>query len=173
MGKVAVAFSLVDQFLVFIISNGNDNIALLQNMLADYNLEALASWEPPKSFNKHSMGDEVCISQQCFANRINACESGQFLAQLGRGRKRASGLRGIYTVEESTNDGQCLLSFKFTTNPNPDYIDKKIFYSVERNADVAENFKKMVLTPLMNCLEGNKEASKNCSGPLLDAMGAK
>lgn len=83
--------------------------------------------------------------------------------QLGRN------LGGLYTVEEPTDDGKCMLSFKFTANPNDDFIGKKVFFAVEDDADAAGNFQEDIMGPMQACMEGDEDAA-HCSGPLLDLM---
>lgn len=160
----AVAASLIDQFVVVITSQETNDAALFRTMFEDYDLNALASWEAPGTYTPHSLGDDTCLSIACFANRVSACESGQMMGQLNRR------LGGVYAVEGPTDDGQCLLSFAFTDNPNPDLVDQKVFFPVNQEADVAANFREDIMTPMQACMEGSEEASEHCGGPLMDAM---
>ena len=160
----AVAASLIDQFVVVITSQETNDAALFRTMFEDYDLNTLASWEAPGSYTAHSLGDDTCLSIACFAERVSACESGQMMGQLSRR------LGGVYVVEEPTDDGQCLLSFAFTDNPNPDFTDKKVFFSVNQGADVAANFREDIMTPMKACMEESEEASEHCGGPLLEMM---
>jgi len=163
-GGREVAISLIDQFLVFMMAEETAESSVYRTLFESYDLEALASWEAPGAFTAHSLGDDTCLSMACFADRVSACESGQMMGQLGRR------VGGVYTVEEPINDEQCLLSFAFTNNPNPDFVDQKVLFPVQQGADVAENFQEDVMTPMQACMEDTEDASEHCGGPLLEVM---
>jgi hypothetical protein len=163
-GENAVAVSLIDQFLVFTMTDETAEPALLRSLFESYDLNALASWDAPGSYMPHSLSSNTCLSIECFSTRVASCSSAQIMGQLNRR------LGGVYTVEEPTDGEQCLLSFAFTNNPNPDFVDKKVFFPVERDADLVENFQSGVMEPMQACLEEADEASEQCRGPLLDVM---
>ncbi|PEN09580.1 hypothetical protein CRI93_02280 [Longimonas halophila] len=163
-GGNAVAISLIDQFLVFTMTEGAAEPALFRSLFESYDLNALASWDAPGSYMPHSLSSNTCLSIECFSKRVASCESAQMMGQLNRR------LGGVYTVEEPADEEQCLLSFAFTNNPNPDVVDKKVFFPVDRNADLVENFQDNVMRPMQACLEETDEASEHCGGPLLDVM---
>ena len=163
-GENALAVSLIDQFLVFTMAEEAEEPALFRSLFESYDLNALASWDAPGSYIPHSLSSNTCLSIECFTERISACESAQMMGQLNRR------LGGVYTVEEPADEEQCVLSFAFTNNPNPDLVDRKVFFPVDRDANLAENFRDNVMRPMQACLEGSDDASAHCSGPLLDAM---
>ena len=158
-----VAFSLVDQFFLLVMAEGVDDPDVLRSAMEDFDFGQLAEWEAPGEYTTHSLSPEVCLTIDCFADRVASCEAGQMGGELGRN------LGGLYTVEEPTDDGQCLLSFMFTANPNDELIDKKMFFPVSTDADVKGNFQEDVMGPMEECMDGESD-SDHCSGPLLDMM---
>lgn len=159
----SIAFALVDQFMISMMAEDFEDADAMRGLLEELDFHQFEEWEAPGTYAAHSLSPDICLTIDCFADRVATCESGQMGGQLGRR------LGGIYTVEEATDDGACLMSFMFTANPNDDLVDAKVFFAVEKDADVHGNFQEDIMGPMQTCME-DESSSSHCGGPLLDMM---
>lgn len=128
-------------------------------------LERLAEWDPPEAMEQAESGATVvdgedCFDLDCFDAHVARCEAAQIIMG-GPGR----GVSVVYSVEGSTDGGQCQLSFEFADNPNPEWEDAPLYFTV----DPDESFEETGQEVLESCLEGNAE-EHNCEGPLLELL---
>ncbi len=159
----SIVFAIIDQFLFAAMAQNMDDAEALREMIEDYDFSQLTDWESPGEYAKHSVSPDFCLTMNCFAERVASCEPAQAGGQLGRN------LGGFYSVEEPADDGMCLLSFMFTANPNEELIDQKVFFAVDRDADIAGNFQEEIMGAMQACMEGDGD-TEHCGGPLLDMM---
>lgn len=133
-----------------------------------FDLNRLAEWEPPEGV-EYEVDENVptgtgnvanCYDMECFEEHVSHCEEAQMIGALGRR------VTVMYTVEEPVEPNQCRLSFVFTDNPNPDFEDTPLYFTIALEDGFAEEDLKNVME---DCFEGEGE-SYNCEGPLLDLM---
>ncbi len=91
-----------------------------------------------------------CASGNCFQQKFAACQPAIFQADAG-----FAGV--VYTIIGPATGG-CKMTLKYTTNPNPAWVNKAMTCTFDNKLD----FKKSVENSLLGAIKG----SVVCSGPL-------
>lgn len=163
MGSQLIAMAYFNHFLVGVNAKGLDAPeATLVDFLEKVGLDRFAEWSPPENVDYTLAETEpdasACVDMDCFSEHVTQCEEAQLIGALGRR------VTARYAVEGPAENGQCRLSFVFTDNPNSDWENTPLYFTV----DSEDGFgMKDVKTVMEACLEGDGEAY-GCEGPLMD-----
>ena len=156
------AFALIDQFMIAMLARNFGDADAMRALIEDIDFSQLEEWESPGEYAPHSMSPDICLTVDCFADRVAACDAGQVGVDFD-----GVEAKGFFTVQEPTGDGSCLLSFVYSAHPHELMVDQKVLFPVDTEADVFGNFMESVLMPMMNCISGESD-SDHCGGPLLE-----
>lgn len=154
------AFALIDQFMVVLLARDGADVDTVQAMMQDVDFNQLHDWDAPGAYTAHDLGADICLTIDCFADRVAACEAGQVGIES---------VQGLFTVQGPTDDGSCLLSFAYTAHAQaPESIlGQELFFPVRASADVFGSFREAIFMPMMACMSGESD-SAHCGGPLLE-----
>lgn len=137
-----------------------DPEATLVDFLEKVDLDRLAEWSPPDEV-EYTLGNVPdCVEMECFREHFSRCETAQLTGTLGRR------ITATYTIEEQLADDQCQMSLVFTDNPNPEWENTPLYFTMNPADGFSMDDVKGVID---DCVEGEGE-NYNCSGPLLDQM---
>jgi len=166
MGSQLIAMAYYNHFLVGVRAEGlDDPEATFVDFLKKVDLDRFADWSPPDDVDYTLAETEpdaaACVDMDCFSERVSQCEEGQLIGALGRR------ITARYAVEGAADNGQCRLSFVFLDNPNSDWKNTPLYFTVDSEAGFGME---VVKTVMEDCLEGDGEAY-GCEGPLLDRVG--
>lgn len=109
-----------------------------------------------------AQANATCGDQACFIEAVRACDPASFPVQDQGGL----GAEGEYSVLGPVGEA-CQISFTFSENPNPAFVDKPLTFVVEPD-DASEE---TVLGALEGCLTGGDGADQ-CAGPLFEQVAA-
>lgn len=172
-GNDFIALAFFDQFFVLA---GYENLdadvdwealeSTLVAFLEAFDPDRLAEWTPPEGLDYAIEEVEAdvtdCYDMKCFGEHVSRCAEAQIIVPgPGPGRN----LMVMYTVEGPADNDQCQLSLVFTDNPNPDFEDTPLYFTIDPDADWEEVGRDVV----EECFGGDREAY-NCEGPLLELM---
>lgn len=104
--------------------------------------------------------DRGCADAQCFVEAVQDCEPETFRTQT----LAETGAEGVYSILGSTGPA-CEVSFEYTKNPNPTFVDKPVTFSLLPE-DATED---EVLGALDACMTG-RTGKYQCGGPLFDQL---
>ncbi|MGM0580913.1 MAG: hypothetical protein ACQETL_09560 [Bacteroidota bacterium] len=166
MRKNFVAYLYKDFFQIGVLTDNDegsleDSKALIESFLEEFSMEKAFAWEAPDdyemSFNgKTKDGTDLCLDTECMEEKLKNCETAAFGGRLNRK------LGVIYKIKEM-KEGGCQLSMVYTHNPNKDWVDKPLYFSIPGE----ESFSQEVIQKVTDCMEGKDD---DCSGPLLDEI---
>lgn len=165
MGPKLIAMTYFNHFLVGATAeNLKDPEPALGDFFEKVGLDRFAEWSPPEGV-EYTVDETVtdapdCFDMDCFSEYVSRCERGQLVGALGRR------ITAKYTVEEQLADDQCRISLVYTDNPNSEWENTPLYFTVDPSEDFTMETVKAVME---ECVEG-EGASQNCEGPLLDHM---
>lgn len=166
MGSQLIAMAYFNHFLVGVNAEGLDvPESTVVDFLEKVGLDRIAEWSPPDDVEYTLAETEpdasACVDMDCFSERVTQCEEAQLIGALGRR------VTARYAVEGPAGDGQCRLSFVFTDNPNADWENTPLYFTVDSEAGFSM---KDVKTVMEGCVERDGDPSYDCEGPLLERM---
>lgn len=162
------AFSYMDGLLMAALYQNpeEEDVDALHEQLVDFFTEfepaTFAGWEPPEDYEMEFTGEvdgvPFCLDMECFDDHIARCEPGKF------GGNISWNLGVMYSVEEPAGEDQCRLSLEYTDNPNSDWEEQPLYFTMDRG----ESFRDSAQDILDDCTEGTGD--HGCDGPLLDVI---
>lgn len=95
-----------------------------------------------------------CGSEDCFKKKFTACQPATMISDAGFAAVS-------YKIIEPTTSG-CKMTFKYTTNPNPDWVNKEMTCTFDNKIGFDESIKKV--------FDGIFDGTVVCAGPLYPVM---
>lgn len=147
--------------------NIDDIAGLNQNLINffdEVSPEPFLTWQPPEDYEMEfdgtlPDGTTHCLDPECMDQYLIECEPAGFGGRLNWQ------LGVLYRIEEAEDNQKCRLSMQYTRNPNDDWVEKPLYFTLDRN----ENFADSVPQIVEQCMEGQSDAH-NCTGPLMDLI---
>ena len=143
--------------------NPHDLATPVGEFITAFNTEPFYNWEPPEDFTVRTpteLGDgtPICFGTDCMEEKLTACEPAAFGGRMDRR------LEVAYKIVEPAGD-QCRISMEYIRNPNDEWIEQPLYFSMDRDADFADTVQEAV----KECMEGRTDAY-DCGGPLLELL---
>lgn len=123
--------------------------------------EAVEEAEPARATERApARAEELCGDMDCFLEAAGRCRPAVLSVGLGRA------VTGKYRVDGPADGDRCGISFRFTENPNPDFVGEELRFHVGRDGEISEEEMREVVR---GCLEGEESvvATHGCEGPLV------